>query len=163
MYLVDSNVFIDAKNKHYAFDIVPGFWDWLDRAHHGGKVFTVQAVADEVIAGGDDLSAWMKSRPVSFRLPPDQHDQDSLARLSQLMVGDTRYEPAAVSTFLGLADYFLVGQGHARGWKVVTHETPGLPSRKRVKIPDACRAMGVACMSPFAMLRAESARFHLST
>ena len=30
MFLVDSNVLIEAKNRYYAFDIAPGFWKWLD-------------------------------------------------------------------------------------------------------------------------------------
>lgn len=33
MFLVDSNVLIEAKNRYYAFDIAPGFWAWLDHAH----------------------------------------------------------------------------------------------------------------------------------
>jgi len=27
MYLLDANIFIQAKNRHYAFDVVPGFGD----------------------------------------------------------------------------------------------------------------------------------------
>jgi hypothetical protein len=42
MYLIDSDVFIDAKNRHYAFDIVPAFLDWIEQAHKAGTVFTVQ-------------------------------------------------------------------------------------------------------------------------
>lgn len=33
MYLIDSNVLIEAKNRYYAFDIAPGFWTWLEQAH----------------------------------------------------------------------------------------------------------------------------------
>ena len=32
-YLLDSNVFIRAKNDYYDFDICPAFWDWLEQAH----------------------------------------------------------------------------------------------------------------------------------
>ena len=59
MYLLDSDVFIDAKNRHYGFDIVPAFWDWLSQAHADGRVFTVERCAQEVLAcpfheiGGD--------------------------------------------------------------------------------------------------------------
>ena len=28
-YLLDANVFIQAKNLHYGFDFCPAFWDWL--------------------------------------------------------------------------------------------------------------------------------------
>ena len=30
-YLLDSDVFIRAKNDHYGFDLCPGFWEWLER------------------------------------------------------------------------------------------------------------------------------------
>lgn len=29
-YLLDANVFIQAKNLQYGFDFCPAFWDWLD-------------------------------------------------------------------------------------------------------------------------------------
>ncbi len=28
-YLLDTNVFIQAKNLHYGFDFCPAFWQWL--------------------------------------------------------------------------------------------------------------------------------------
>jgi hypothetical protein len=27
-YLLDTNVFIQARNLHYGFDFCPAFWDW---------------------------------------------------------------------------------------------------------------------------------------
>ncbi len=38
-YLLDANVFIEAKNRHYGFDFCPAFWDWLKKGHTVGKVF----------------------------------------------------------------------------------------------------------------------------
>lgn len=34
-YLLDANVFIQAKNLQYGFDFCPAFWDWLERAKQG--------------------------------------------------------------------------------------------------------------------------------
>ena len=31
-YLLDANVFIQAKNLHYGLDFCPAFWDWLIEA-----------------------------------------------------------------------------------------------------------------------------------
>mgnify|MGYP006298525777 CR=1 FL=1 len=28
-YLLDANVFIEAKNRYYGMDFCPAFWDWL--------------------------------------------------------------------------------------------------------------------------------------
>jgi hypothetical protein len=160
MYLIDANVLIDAKNRYYAFDIVPAFWDWLIRAHHAGKVFTVQKVHDEVVAGGDDLATWIQTLPASFRLMPAQNDQASLRVVSQWVTSCGKYDPAALSTFLATADYYLVSQAHSLGYTVVTHEVASSGS-KRVKIPDACNGVQVACMTPFKMLRIERACFRL--
>jgi hypothetical protein len=72
------------------------------------------------------------------------------------------YQPAAVTTFLQLADYYLVAQAHAGNHTVVTHEVPSA-SIRRIKIPDACIGLGIKCVTPFEMLRAERARFVLGT
>jgi hypothetical protein len=46
-YLLDANVFIQAKNLHYGMDFCPAFWDWLLDANRKGKVFSIEAVGDE--------------------------------------------------------------------------------------------------------------------
>ena len=51
MYLLDTNVLIEAKNRYYAFDIAPGFWAWLDRAHDQKLACSIEAVRDELLAG----------------------------------------------------------------------------------------------------------------
>jgi hypothetical protein len=46
-YLLDSNVFIQAKNLHYGFDFCPVFWEWIGQSHAAGTVFSIDKVADE--------------------------------------------------------------------------------------------------------------------
>ncbi|MGE3499679.1 MAG: DUF4411 family protein, partial [Candidatus Binatia bacterium] len=70
------------------------------------------------------------------------------------------YDAAAVSTFLQVADYYLVAQGLAGGHTIVTHEVPAA-SRRKIKIPDACISLDIKCVTPFEMLRHERARFVL--
>lgn len=41
-YLLDADVFIQAKNLHYGFDFCPAFWKWLDRATNAGDVFSIE-------------------------------------------------------------------------------------------------------------------------
>ena len=36
-YLVDSDVFITAKNLYYSFDICPGFWKSVVHHHREGE------------------------------------------------------------------------------------------------------------------------------
>lgn len=159
-YLIDSDVFIQAKNLHYGFDICPGFWDWLDVQHQAGKVFSIQKVGDELAAGGDDLSDWAAKRPNLF-LKPDAAVVTSLQQVSAFVSGG-QYLPTAVSTFLQGADYYLVSHALAQGHTVVTHERVD-NAIKRIKIPNVCIGMGINCVNPFEMLRAEKARFVLPT
>lgn len=70
------------------------------------------------------------------------------------------YDQAAVSTFLQVADYYLVAHALAHGHTVVTHEIASA-STKKIKIPNACIGLGIKCMTPFEMLRRERARFVL--
>jgi len=55
-YLLDANVFMQAKNLHYGFDFCPAFWDWLIRQNAMGIVFSIEKVGDEIDAGGDELA-----------------------------------------------------------------------------------------------------------
>jgi len=158
-YLLDADVFIRAKNLHYGFDFCPAFWEWLIQRNVDGTVFSVEKVGDEVQAIADELSDWAAMRGVRFFLRPDATVVPSLAAVSAWASGQ-RYEPSAVSTFLQVADYYLVSQAHAGGHTVVTHEVPAASPRK-IKIPDACIGLGIKCMTPFEMLRTSKARFVL--
>jgi len=161
-YLLDADVFIRAKNDHYSFDTVPGFWDWLHNANARGDVFSIQRVRDELLAGDDELAEWARDRQDEFFLTPDAPTLAALGNVSAWANQEERFTDAAVNTFLASADYFVVGQAMTRGFVVVTHEVPAPQSRTSVKLPDACTAMGVAYMSPFRMLRDENAVFVLS-
>jgi Domain of unknown function (DUF4411) len=156
-YLLDANVFIQAKNLHYGLDFCPAFWDWLVANNAAGQVFSTEKVADEIAAGGDELSAWAVQRGAGFFL-----DAAILSVLGTISAWATSqaYEAAAVSTFLQVADYYLVGHALVHGHTVVTHEVAS-PSTKRIKIPNACIGVGLKFMTPFEMLRRERARFVL--
>jgi hypothetical protein len=158
-YLLDADVFIRAKNLHYGLDFCPAFWDWLVEHNASGTVFSVERVGDEVQAVADELSEWAEARGTGFFLRPDATAFPALAAVSSWATGQ-RYEPSAVSTFLQVADYYLVAQAYAAGHTVVTHEVPSASTR-RIKIPDACIGLGIKCMTPFEMLRRERARFVL--
>lgn len=158
-YLIDSNVFIQAKNLHYGFDFCPAFWSWLIATNAAGKVASIEEVADELRAGGDDLSTWAEQRGKVFFRPADDHVIPALAKVSAWATSQA-YEPAAVSTFFQVADYWLIAHAMAHACIVVSHEVPSESTRK-IKIPNACIGLGLTCISPYAMLRREHACFVL--
>lgn len=158
-YLLDANVFIQAKNLHYGLDFCPAFWDWLITNNAAGKVFSIEKVGDEIAAIADELSQWAALRGDGFFLKPDAAILPVLATVSAWASGQN-YEQAAINTFLQAADYYLVTHSLAHGHTVVTHEIPA-NSTKKIKIPNACIGLKVKCMTPYEMLRVERARFVL--
>jgi hypothetical protein len=158
-YLLDSNIFIQAKNLYYGFDFCPAFWEWLIQKNASKHVFSIEKVGDELAAGGDELADWAEQRGAGFFLKPDAAILGALGRVSTWAAGQ-QYDPAAVNTFLQVADYYLVSHALAHGHTVVTHEKAA-PSKKTIKIPSACIGLGIKCMTPFEMLRHERARFVL--
>lgn len=158
-YLLDANVFMAANRLHYGMDFCPAFWDWLVHQGNTGTVFSIDKVADEIQGGQDDLSEWAQARGQHLfrRTPPTLGPQ--FAEVSQWATSQ-RYTPAAISTFLQVADYYLVVYALAGGYTVVTHETPS-NSQGRIKIPNACLGVDVKFMTPYQMLRRENARFVL--
>lgn len=159
-YIVDANVFIQAKNLHYGLDFCPAFWDWLLDANRRGVLFSVDPVKRELVDAEDDLSVWVRAHNEIFKAV-DSQTLPSLASVSQ-WVSRQAYEPSAVSTFLRVADYQLVAYAHAHGHVVVTHEKYAA-SAKKVKIPNVCIGLGVRCITPFEMLRTEGAKFILGS
>ena len=158
-YLLDADVFIQAKNLHYGLDFCPAFWDWLITSNVTGLVFSTEKVGDEIEAGGDELSVWTAARGTGFFLKPDAAILPALGKVSAWAIGQN-YEPAAVNTFLQVADFYLVSHALAHGHTVVTHEIASASTNK-IKIPNACIGLGIKCMTPFEMLRHERARFVL--
>lgn len=159
-YLLDSDVMMEARKRYYGFDICPGFWDWIEREHQKGTLLSVEKVKEEIGQGTDSLVTWADNRPDSFFAVPDQGTQSAFATVSQWATNQN-YTERAVGEFLAKADFYLVAHALAHSLTLVTHERAANTVNK-VKIPNACIALGVDVLNPFDMLRREGAQFVLS-
>lgn len=79
---------------------------------------------------------------------------------TSIWANNSGYEPAALSTFLQVADYYLVAQALEFQCTVVTHEVAANTTR-RIKILNACLGVNVRYSRPSPCSRAEKARFVL--
>jgi hypothetical protein len=129
-YLLDANVFLQAKNLHYGFDFCPGFWDWLREANQRGIVFSIEKVEAELVDA--DAATWAAACPLGFFLKPDNDVALALATVSN-WVNTQSYDAAAIATFLQVADLYLIAHALAKGHKVVTHEVPSNSLKKMVR------------------------------
>lgn len=157
-YLLDANVFIQAKNFHYGMDFCPGFWRWLILAGESGLVFSIDKVFEELDAGNDELKAWAREHKSLF-VHSDAGLAAHLARTST-WVYQKGYSEPSISAFFGSADNYLIAHALSARHIVVTHEKAA-PQGNKIKIPDLCSAFGLACCNPYQMLSREKARLIL--
>lgn len=92
-YLLDANVFIQAKNLHYGLDFCPAFWDWLIEANAVGRVLSIEKVGDEIEAGADELASWATARGTGFFVRPDATLLPALVSVSAWATGKVSNPP----------------------------------------------------------------------
>ncbi|MGE4294887.1 MAG: DUF4411 family protein [Campylobacterales bacterium] len=158
-YLLDANVFIQAKNLQYGLDFCPAFWDWIVEQNAAAKVFSIDKVADELANGADELTEWAQRQPNGLFKKTDPQTAMQFGRVNSWVMAQN-YEPAAINTFLQVADFYLIAHALATQSVIVTHETAA-NSTKRIKIPNVCIGLDLRFMTPYEMLRREQARFVL--
>ncbi|MCZ8203407.1 DUF4411 family protein [Gemmatimonas sp.] len=160
-YLLDANVLIAAKRDHYRFKTFPCYWDYLLQRANDGALRSVDSVRKELLNKEDDLSQWVESAcPKVMFEAPDGATGVALSRLGiWTMDPQRKYTPAARAEFLNVADSVLVAHALAHEHTVVTHEKPEPQRIGKVKIPDACSAMGVRWIDPYALLEELGAKF----
>lgn len=162
-YLLDTNIFIEAKRRYYGMDICPGFWEWLDQAQTRGIVASVTPVCDELRDGNDELAEWAKGRSHTgwFFSVDDATTQQHYAEIVRYVHG-LPFTQAARDEFLRVADPWLIAKARAINATVVTHEAFDPYIRRKILIPNVCRNFGLTCLDTFDLLRADTVSFVLS-
>jgi hypothetical protein len=159
-YLLDANVFIEAHRRYYAFDICPGFWDWLLHHQETNRLVSIDRVRTE-LSTGDALDRWLKdTAPAGLFL--STQESAVVAHFGEMMAwvqGNPQFLPAAKAEFAQVADGWLAAYAKAHGHVLVTHEEYAAGVRKRVPLPNVCRQFAIDYIDTFAMLRRLEARF----
>lgn len=132
MYLLDANVLIEAKNRYYAFDIAPGFWDWLDYAFQQSLACSIEPVRKELEKGNDDLAKWASTKTTYF-LPIDQGTTNHFNKLSR-WAHSRNFTRSALAKFTSdHTDFLLVAYAAEHKYTVTTLERSDPKQRSRVK------------------------------
>lgn len=157
-YLVDANVFIQAKNFHYRFGFCHAFWQWLADGHHAGLIFSIAKVLQELNEGNEDdpVRLWANQLPDSFFVA-DTHDASVMLAYKQVMqwnAANNHYRQQAKDEFARFdkADAFLIATAKAHDYHLVTHEASRPESRKRILIPDAAKAFNIESVMIYDLL-----------
>lgn len=165
-YIVDADVFITAKNRYYAFDICPGFWDSLLAGYHAGQLRSIEPVKQELLMGRpeEDLVQWVKhDLPSGFFLSTGTANVVTrFGEIMQWVQQKSQYFDHAKADFATKADGWLVAYASVFGVKIATNEQASPDSRKEVKLGDVCNQFGVVYEDTFDMLRALQYRYEFA-
>lgn len=143
IYLLDTNIFITAKNE-LPIDVYPSFWQELSQLASNGIFKSIKKVEDEIRKGKDELVDWIDNNlPNDFFITENAETLVALSAVSQWTTMNNVYTQAAKNEFASVADSWLIAEALSLSVTVITHETPDPSCKKRVKIPDVCNAVGV--------------------
>jgi hypothetical protein len=166
VYLLDSDVFIAAKNAYYAFDICPGFWQGLIEVNEQGRAHSIDRVRTELLAGSkeEDLVKWVRDDlPVGFFHDANATEVNTAyAEIMLWVQRSPQYVDRAKAKFATEADGWLVAYSMVNQTIVVTNEQPRPESKARILLPDVCAQFEVPYKDTFLMLRELAVRFDLA-
>ncbi len=155
LYLLDTNVLIDANRDYYSIERIPEFWEWLAHVGENGHVKIPLEVYEEVKDGKDDLATWAKDKEIEAALLFGEEADVPLVS----KVTDEGYAPDLTDDEVEKigCDAFLIAYALAAvGQRCVVTTEVSKPKRQRANrhIPDVCNDFGVPCCDTFAMVRA---------
>jgi hypothetical protein len=159
MYLLDSNTFIEAKNKHYNMSFCPAYWDWMDNKHAAGMVSSISLVYDELVDFGDALSEWARARKDFFISVEDEETQTAFMAVARFVQQLPNAKDTEKTKFLSKADPWLIAKAMTRRSVLVTHESLAPENTTKVKIPNVCAHFGVEYMDTYELLQRLEASF----
>lgn len=137
-------------------DVVPSFWNKVKELAASGKIISIDKVKKEIYDSEDDLKDWCEHNL------PDEFFKDSTGVIPSYakVVGwanskSDQYTQQARDTFMDAdeADAWLISYAHTHALPIVTHEVSAPFSKSSIKIPDACKALGVRTLQPMDMFR----------
>lgn len=161
-WIVDSDVFITAKDRYYPFDICPGFWQSIIHHHGRDRLLSIDKVRQELFNWSEEeLVRWIKNElPSDFFV--DTSDKPVLDAFRDVMLWvqqSNQYFERAKADFATKADGWLVAYAMVHGVRIATNEQSHPESRREVKLGDACIRFGVQYDDTFAVLRALKVRY----
>ncbi len=157
LYLLDSNVLVDADRDYYPIDRVPEFWEWLVAMGEMGRVKVPQEMYEEIVlpapTSPDALVEWLIASRDLLVLDESVEVELVSKVASQGYARDlTDDEVVKVGRDPFLVAYALADEQRRR--TVVTNEV-SKPSQKRANrhLPDVCEDLNLPCINIFEFIR----------
>ncbi|NLJ44010.1 MAG: DUF4411 family protein [Bacteroidales bacterium] len=158
VFIVDSNFFIQAHRVSYPLDVAHSFWNKVKQLADSGIIISIDKVKEEIFDNHDMLSEWCDANLPDDFFKDTASSMDSYRRVSSWVVSrNSQYLPNAINEFLSAeeADAFIVAYtlDDPSNRIIVTQEVSEPNRRNKVKIPDACNALGLQYVNMMDMFR----------
>ena len=161
IFVLDANVFVEAKNRYYAFDIAPKFWDSLIYHANIGHIESIDRIKDELQRGKDDLAEWATGDFHSAFVSTDKEDIiENFKKIMEWVNAQEQFTEAAKSDFASGADGWLIAYAKTKDRIIVTHEVFDPKIRRKAPIPNVCKEFKIEFIDTFEMLRRLKVKFH---
>ncbi len=155
-YLLDANIFIQAHQTYYAFDIAPSFWEQLIHSAEQDKLISIDQIMNELKNSNKDdpLSFWATNKFKDwFMSCSDDGVYQSYSEIMEWAQNHEHFKPSAKEEFARSADSWVLAYAKACDYTIVTHEVYDSNIKKRIKIPNVCEAFDISYIDTFTMLR----------
>ena len=163
-YILDTNVFIEARDACYGFDICPAFWEFMITQYRQQRLYSIDEVEEE-LHPDEEIIKWLKKSRVKdtgfFQDTKDPRVKQKHQEIVAYVNASSQYFTEAKEKFLNGADPWLIAYAAVHGCVLVTHEQKAPDAKKTVPMPNICDEFGVECCDTYEMLKELGARFVL--
>jgi len=164
IYLLDTNIFIQAKNSYYAFDIAPSFWEKLNQLAEDNIFSVIDHVKRELTksrSNPDDIHNWIRDEytgkivSTNNSLVAKKYQEVITMVQSEHRKGNDMYKQPAIDKFLDFdnADTWLIAYALAYNCKIVTFEKYSPNAANSVKIPNVCKLFDIEYIDLYQFMR----------
>ena len=141
IYLVDSNLFIQAHRVNYPLDVVTGFWKTISKLAQEDKLCSIDKVKKEIYENDDDLKDWCESNLPEGFFKNSENSIQSYKKVTAWAVSQKEhYLQSDINEFLeaDVADAWLIAYAVENDMQIVTQEVSQPERKNRIKIPEVC-------------------------
>ena len=164
LYVLDTNVFIQAHRDSYPLDVAISFWNTIKQLAAEGKIISIDKVKDEIEENEDKLKEWIEAH-----LPEDffksTGEQDILNNYGLMAPWaeskSNHYQRGAIDEFLEFdnADAWLIAYCKATADTLVTQEASKPGQKNRIPIPQVCQDFNVPYCNMIELFRELQVKF----
>jgi len=170
-FCLDTSCLIEAKNRYYAFDILPRFWDVILEGCNKKIIWIPMSVYEELENGyrDDELRKWSSENNEILFSPLDNQTFQLIPEIAQFV--NDNFSRDKADYFLKSKDLEIIAFAKSKQLTLVTMETKVELENSRsrdgkykaqVKIPNICEFCGVKYTNLFDMLRILKNQYNIS-